>query len=304
MIDDQLGVVEVEPNWTGRVTLTPETDWYGVTYITFFVNDSEYNVTSNNVTLNVSYAEMPTDIIIQRGGGGGGVIEGAKIASLTITVSGTGEIQSYNKTTLTVTLENTGEVALNGVNVSSFVKESDEIHLDLSREYVSQIGIGESVDTSLTITSYNLTKNSYEIRITGSVTDPDFDQSTTIYIKTLFNETKLEKKIQLAKDLFQDNPECLDLTELILAAEEELGKNNLEKAKELTETALENCRDIIRYTNVTRLQKITPEMERVPVNEIIIVLLIIALFTILAYLWLERREEAKTYRKMRKKHGA
>jgi hypothetical protein len=102
------------------------------------------------------------------------------------------------------------------------------------------------------------------------------------------------------ENLFEENPECLDLTELILEAEKELGKRNLDKAKELTETALENCRDLIRYkANMT--QPIVPQRESIPVTEMIIVLIIIGLFTILAYYVISRRSEKKIRSKRREK---
>ena len=294
MIDSQTGVITIPAeNWTGsgRVTLTPQTDWYGTDYIVFTVSDGEFNVTSNNVTLNVSYTETPTETIVQQTTGGGGAVSQTqtKIASLTITTSPLDRVSSYTTTTTTITLENTGEVALNGITISSFVNETEDISLELSREYVSQLGVGESVDSNLTITTHELTKNAYEIKITGSVNSPKFNQSAVIYLRPLLNETKIEEKIQLARDLFQDNPECLDLTELIIEAERELGGNNLERARELTETALKNCRDIIKYTNMTR-RKVTPEAEEIPIKEVMIALLSIALATILVYLWLEKRE--------------
>jgi hypothetical protein len=301
LVDSQVSPVTIPGiNWTGKasVTLAPQTDWYGIDYITFFVNDSEFAATSNNVTLNVSYTETQTQTVMQQGGGGGagGGVAGTKIASLTITVSPFERIVSYNKTSATVTLKNTGEVPLSGINVDAYVKESDEITLGLSQKYVSQLGVGESAATTLTMTTYQLTKESYEIKITGSVKDPKFNQSTTIYIKPIFNETRLEEKLKFVKDLFQDNPECIDLMELIIQAEKEVRGNNIAKAEELTEAALDNCRDIIRYSNATKY-KVTPETEQIPLNEIIIALLAITLFAIVAYLLIERRATSKKVKK-------
>jgi len=302
LIDDQTGNVTIPPgNWSGKatVTLTPQTDWYGVENITFFVNDSQYQVASNTITLNVSYTETQTQTIVQQvggGGGGAGAATGTKIASLTITVSPMRNVQSYNTTSANVTLKNTGDVALNGIHIDPYVRETDEMSATLSGRYIGQLAKGESINTTLTITTYKLTKDSYEVKLTGSVTEPKFNQSTTIYIRPIFNETKLEEKIQLAKDLFQDNPECIDLMELIIQAEKALGINNLEKATTLTQEALDNCRDIISYANLTK-RKVTPETEKIPVNEMIIAMLSIALVTILAYAWLERRAETKKEKK-------
>ncbi len=295
LIDGQTGPVNLTPaNWTGKgvVTLTPDTDWYGLEYVVFTVNDSEFSTTSNNISLNVSLVEQEPEIQIITETRTRMVPSQARVASLTITVSPMERIGSYNETSANVTLENTGEVTLNGVNITAYVNESDEVSLDLSRVYVSQLGIGDKVNTTLTITTYELTKETYEIKVTGIVRNPSFNQSSTIYLRPIYGRTKIQDRISLAKDLFQDNPECLDLTELILEAERELGEDNIDRARELTESALENCRDIIKYTNLTK-RKITPEMERIPINEIMIVFLSIALVSILVYLLLERRAEAR-----------
>lgn len=291
-VGGQSSPATVVPNWTGGLTFVPEYDWYGIEYIIFTVNDSEYNVSSNNITLNVSYSEKETETIVQQVGGGGYTTTETKIASLTITVSPLGRVGSYNQTSVKVTFENTGEVTLKDINIMSYVNESKEISLDFTMRNVSQLSVGENASSNLTITTHELTKGNYEIKITGAVTNPKFSQSTTIYLRPLFNQTRLRERMQLTKDLFQDNPECLDLTELIFEAERELSQDNLERASELTETALENCRDIIKYTNATK-RKITPGLENIPINEIMIALLAIALFSILAYLLIERRAEIK-----------
>lgn len=296
LVDDQGGdnVTVDAANWSGsgRVTLTPETDWYGSEVIVFTVSDHEFNASSGNVTLNVSYSEPPTETIIQQIEGGGGTSIQEQIASLTITTSPIEAIGSMNETETEVMLENTGDVALNAVNVTTYVNEIDEVGLSLDREYFSQIAVGENVTTNLTIETGELTKETYEIKITGMVTRPRFNQSSTIYLRSIHGVARVKDRIKLAKDLFQDNPECLDLTELILEAERELGENNMEKARELTEKALDNCRDIIKYTNATK-KRITAGAEEVPVKEILIAFLSISLVTILVYIWMESRSGGK-----------
>ncbi|MCK5023075.1 MAG: cadherin repeat domain-containing protein, partial [Candidatus Aenigmarchaeota archaeon] len=303
LIDEQTGTRTLNASqWSGSgaVSLTPTTDWYGLDYIIFTVTDSEFNVSTNNITLNVSQTDVPTETVIQQVYSSGGSIGSeAKIASLTLTTSPIEMIGSYNTTTTVVTLKNTGEVSLNVINITAYVNETDEVGLELSRIYISQLATGANATTNLTINTEQLTEDMYEIKVTGSVGDPKFNQSTSIYLRTIHGSTKVMDRINLAKDLFQDNPECLDLTELILEAEKKLGENNLQEARVLTETALENCRDIIEYVNSTK-RKVTPEPVVLPINEIIIALLSIALGTILFYLWMENRNEIAAGRRKKK----
>ncbi|MCD6590789.1 MAG: hypothetical protein J7K72_02345, partial [Candidatus Aenigmarchaeota archaeon] len=296
LINNQPCPVTISSNGSAVVTLTPQTDWYGTDYIVFNVSDGEFNASSNNVTLNVTYTETPTQTITQYLPSGGGFAvsqTGARIASLAVSVSNVQPIKPYSTSHATITLENTGDVELTNINLKAELNETDIIPR-LNITHIDKMAIKQRINLDLKIISYNLTKSSYEIKITAAISQPKFNSSTLLYIKSIFNETKLEKKIRFAKDLFQDNPECMELTELIVQAEKELGRNNIEKARKLTDMALENCRDIIRYMNATRFQKVTPEVEKPNMSEIIIALLIISLISILAYMMLEKRAEAKS----------
>jgi len=292
--------VSIDPN-TNIVTLTPEPDWYGIRYIVFTANDSVYEFESNNVTLNVTYVETQTETIVEQVSTGGGTTIETRIASLTITVVSPVIIVPNSQTVVPVIFENTGEVNLNDIAILTETPEKNDFSLLMNANSISLLEVNKNATVEMTIDTYELTKDNYEIRIVGKVTNPAFNQSTVIYLENLFtNETRVEEKLRLVKDLFEENPECLDLTELILEAEKELDKRNIDKAKDLTETALQNCRDLIRYkANMT--QPLVPYRERVPVNEMIIVLIIIGLFTIFAYYVISRRAERKIKRRRKEK---
>ena len=290
--------VSIDPE-TGIVTLTPEPGWYGTEFIIFNVNDSEFWVESNNVTLNVTYVETETQTIVQEISTGTTTTI-TKIASLTITVVSPVKIKSNTKTVIPVDFKNTGEVILTDIAILTETSEKNDFSLSVSPDKIATLDVNKNTTVELTVDAHDLEKERYEIKIIGRVSSPKFNQSTVIYLENIFeNKTKLEEKLQLVKDLFQENPECLDLTELIVEAERELDRRNLERAKELTELALQNCRDLIRYSaNMTR--PVVPRLrEKIPVNEMIIVLLIISLFTIGAYYLISRRVERR--RKERRK---
>jgi hypothetical protein len=146
-----------------------------------------------------------------------------------------------------------------------------------------------------------LKEDSYEVKITGLVTSPLFNQSAIIYLKPVRNITRIEEKIKMVKDLFQENPECLDLTELILEAEKELGEGNMDRARELTQKALDNCRDMIKYyANVSR-QPVVPFAKKLPMSDIIIAFLTIAIITLAVYHFMSRKIEKEVERKRRGK---
>ncbi len=291
-------------NQTHIVTLIPEKDWYGTEYIMFTVTDGEFYVNSNNVTLNVTYAESEKQTITQTvssggGGGGGAATKETKIASLSITTEKMVEMVS-NRTIVPITLENTGEVVLNGIDLYAETDDKNELQLELNRTYISQMDVKEKMKIELAIINKGEpTKEIYIIQFTGSVSDPEFNQTNLIYIRSLpSNRTVVEKTIKFAKDLFQENPECLDLTELIVQAETELKKDNLEKARHLTELAVKNCKDMILYKqNMTRSP--LPQEETYPIKWIVLLVVFVVAGAGFYYYKIERERTRRI--KMEKK---
>ena len=108
----------------------------------------------------------------------------------------------------------------------------------------------ETVSTNAVITTdleENATQN--EITITANVEDPKLEESVKIIIDNVDiykgNRTIVEDKIRFAADLFEQNPECLDLKELLTQAEEALKNKEFKKALALVESAIEACRKIV-----------------------------------------------------------
>lgn len=287
--------VSIDQN-TSVATLTPSPGWYGITYIIFTLNDSEFEIQSNNVTLNVTRVETQTEKVVEETKSGTSTTV-TKIASLTITVISPVKIRSNTKTVVPVDFKNTGETILSDISILAEATDEDDFSISFSTDHIKTLEINKNQTVEMTVNSRNLTKDRYEIKIIGTVSNPKFNQSTIIYLENIFeNRTKLEERIELVKDLFEENPECLDLTELIVQAEKELGRGDIGKARELTETALQNCRDLIKYrANMT--QPVVPSKERLPATEMIIGVIMAGLFTIGAYYAISRRTERKARRR-------
>jgi len=276
------GFITVYIDETSRVHIIPNQNWYGTTWIVFNVSDGEYNVTSNNVTLNVIKVETQQQQQQVSGGGGGATtMTETKAASLSIYIMKFEKLTPYNKTIIPIKLKNTGQVLLNSISLSAKTEETEDIILNLDKTSISQLNVGEETSVQITVTSYNLTKEDYEIKFFAVVSNPSLNQTSVIYLKTIpKNKTEIEEKLKLVKDLFEENPECLDLWELISDAEKELKKENIEKAKELTDLAIKNCMDLISYKS--EIQTV-PTKEQIDYNKMINVFLLLSLFSIIVY---------------------
>jgi len=233
-------------------TFTPASNWWGVTNVTIVANDSGYTVNSNSFKLNITYVPRQVRYVtVSSGGGGSGGSSASLVASLSMTIDPFEIITPKEIVRAPVFLENTGEVALNDINLSA---EADgfDITLDLADEYFESISPSSNASTYLTINITKAKKDRYEIRMLAFVSSPGLNDSATIYIETTpINKTMVDVRIEFVKDLFEENPECMELMELVFEAEQAIEAENLERAKNLTKLAIDNCRDMIKYGQVT-----------------------------------------------------
>jgi len=232
------------------VTFTSATNWWGITNATVTASDSEYDVTSNSFILNVTYVPPQTQYVYVRTSGGGSSGR-SKIAALSMIIDPFVIVEPKKIVKAPIYLVNTGEVALNSINLTAEA-DGNDIALLLADTFFEKMAVGGNASTYMTINTTNAQKDRYEIRINASVSNPKLNETATIYLETTpTNRTEIDIKIEFVKDLFEDNPECMELMELVFEAEEALSGGNNERARNLTKTAIDNCRDLIRYVQVT-----------------------------------------------------
>lgn len=97
----------------------------------------------------------------------------------------------------------------------------------------------------------------------------------------LGNKTIVETELRFVSDLFEKNPECIELKELLTQAEDALEKQEFEKAKSLAKAAVETCRNLIGAVRRTGIERPSPPpiKDRTKlIYNIIIAILLLALF--------------------------
>jgi hypothetical protein len=91
------------------------------------------------------------------------------------------------------------------------------------------------------------------------VASPPLTEAGSLAIKVVPKETiGVEIRIVMVKDMFEENPECMELFGLITRAEESLNAGNMEEAKRLTQLAIDNCQDMIDYARIKGNHTETP----------------------------------------------
>jgi hypothetical protein len=217
------------------------------------------------------------------GGGGGGAISTKEILRyINLELISPSPLSMYSNDTIItpVILRNSGDVTLKNISLYAESNTSD-LSLNLTKSSFDILYVNDKKETSLLIKSHTK-PGRYEITITADVQKPIFSDSVKLYIdlveKGALNRTIIEERIIFAKDLFKENPECLDLQELLSQAEIALKNNEFEKAASLTEAAINGCKDLItsmvRYKPEKFTTKITMRYYIIPLIFVFILFLL------------------------------
>jgi len=231
-------------NETHIVTFTPTLGWYGLEYIQFHANDSIDNVSSNAFFLNVTQAEAtpsPASGSASGGGGGGG---GSRKTPVTIDIIHPGVLTIYEKEFITspIIIRNTNkDMTLRDIKLSA--KGGENLELILSETHINELEPGKEKEVQLFIRG--LGEGFEEIIIEAKVSDPQVTDTVKIFTTIIETPREIEEKIKFVKDLFKENPECLDLNELITKAENDIAAKNYGAALENLNTAISKCKDLI-----------------------------------------------------------
>lgn len=249
-------------NQSHVVTLTPQPSFIGSALIEFYVTDTQYTITSNQVNLTVYAANVtippppvpqpvpvptPTSSSTE-----------TKIASLSVSVPSLVSAKPDTTIVQAVTLKNTGEVDLNLIYLSTKVSSS-QISATYQTPSISILTPGRSTEVNLVVTTGEvLNEPSYEITLFANSSNPRFSESNILYIASVpTNLTKLEVEILFAIDLFEKNSECLELKELIDQARKKQLEGSQQEAEDLIQKAVDSCTSILKQSRVRVPQVIT-----------------------------------------------
>ncbi|MBN1792600.1 hypothetical protein JW826_02860 [Candidatus Woesearchaeota archaeon] len=159
-----------------------------------------------------------------------------------------------NKTVvIPIGIQNTWNSTLTGVrlNVSALPPEID---FQFSEDYFDEIKRGEVRNVTLSVTNYRL-GDDYKIQIMANVTEPETGDSAYVFLNTIEQSQTgkdIQTKVTFAQDLLNENPECLELNELLTKAKEELanGGSN-EEAINIVDGVIEGCKYLVSVSKRT-----------------------------------------------------
>jgi hypothetical protein len=221
----------------------------GVEQITISANDSTVTATATSFPVAFTAASSTTTPVPTPSGGGGSQTK-LKHYSLKLVVPQDVIISNQNYIDIPFIIQNNGQTDLKGINLSSFVRYNDEfsddVKISLGDSYISELKYGQSENFSMRISANTQKSGRYKATIFANVTSPKFSDWGEFFIdlrKT--NETEAEQILIFTEKLVAENPECIELTELLNEAEAAFALGEYSNSLRLATEATEACEDAI-----------------------------------------------------------
>ncbi|MCD4759333.1 DNRLRE domain-containing protein [archaeon] len=214
----------------------------GEDIIIFNATDGLNTTLSNSVKIIVvAAADSPIT-----SGSSGGSSSRTRVASMVINLNS--ERETYNQGDifqLPLTVENTGQRVISAIDIISVSNEVGLI-LSIPNNYIDSLVVGGTFDTILIVDSSNVEADTYVITISAAGQTPQVNASSFFVLDLLGEGGQIKEELLMAQDLFQQNPECLELQELVNQAEVLLAEGKYEEARADIALAIESCKNMIR----------------------------------------------------------
>ncbi|MEA3378510.1 MAG: hypothetical protein U9Q69_02610 [Nanoarchaeota archaeon] len=231
-----------------NMTFTPLPNFFGEVPLVVVANDGNHSRESNEFYLIIDEVSRPAPITITQTQMSSSSQTIIKKPALEIIVPSFLTLSPLAKTLVPVVLNNTGELNLNIIELLAQTNAT-ELALVLSESDFSMLNIGESRTIELEITAGILTPDRYTILLDGYVQSPKLHEQAKIVVdvreKDAALKTQLKEQIQFTRDLFLQNPECVELNELLDQAQQLYALKQYKQGLELVHQANEGCKNFI-----------------------------------------------------------
>ncbi len=203
------------------------------------------NITSNNFTieLDVETEQEPSPTPTPSSGGS----SRTKPVSLKIILPDPVSAYKNDVITLPIKLSNTGEQNLKSINLSYLISKNgsiaEGIRGEFTKHYFENLDKGKQENTTLTIYTNTNELGLYEITINASVESPEYHDWGKIYLTVReANKSEALEKILFTEEFIAENPECIEIKEVVEEAREYYEKEYYSKALEKAREAINSCR--------------------------------------------------------------
>ena len=276
--------VEIDQS-TRKVNLRPLNNFIGSEDIMFTFNDSFASAYSNYIKItyieNSSDSTSPSPLSSGGGGGGGGGVSiqtetkssdsGKKFIGFKLLQPGTPVYYENGTVMSVVRVFNGANETLSGIHLSASASLPGVAPL-LSKDYIETLDTGEE-DKFWVMVDTSTISGAFDIILNGTVDNPVLFDSATIYMSTLqkgqVNKTQINTKIDFVRDLLNQNPECLELNEVLQRASDYVKTGDYAKASQSIDSVIESCKYLIARAEKPAQQKTIIDVWKKEINDLI-----------------------------------
>lgn len=249
---------------TSLITGTVDSDWVltlsasqavtGRMNLTGF--DTNSNATSNNFVVQFV---APTTSTTSESTSSGGSRTIKEPVSLKILMPDPVSAYKNDRIELPITLYNDGSTTLYNIDLSGTIAINetipDDVVVNLSITHFDVLAVGEKKNLTMVIEVNTEKEGLYEITVFADVTSPDYHDWGKMYL-TVKEGENIEEKILFTEEFIAENPECLELQELVEEAKILMNAGQNEAALLKAEEALNACKLAIEQAAIPRITQI------------------------------------------------
>jgi hypothetical protein len=198
-------------------------------------------------------------------------------------------VYAYQKIDIPLKLSNKGKKSFNYLNISSSAfkdgNAASKVRTSLDKSFFASLDSGDEKNMTLTVYFDTNISGDYEIFVNATSKTPKYNDWAKIQVslqKT--NESDVDERLVFTEELIAENPECIELKELLDEAKEDYKRGDVETAMLKSEKIIAECRDSVSQTSLPSL-KLSPPFT---VNEYAIIASLIAIFVGISYYSIKR----------------
>ena len=137
---------------------------------------------------------------------------------------------------------------MNGITLN-VATDNPDLTASLSKSSIVTLNSGSEEQIDLTLINNGLPLGQYEVIVTANVANPLLVDQGKFYvdvIERLYAEkSRVREQISYLKELFNLNPECLELNELLDQVQIKMDNEQFDEALSLANSAIESCKKLV-----------------------------------------------------------
>ena len=272
------------------------------TFINGTIDTNQDNITINLTSLSVfnlveQNVDTTTTTTTSTSGGGGGT--SIQITDLTILQPSPISLFEQETIITPIIVRNNGDKALNGITLT-ITTNDNSLGAVLAETSIATLSAKSEKQIDLTLINSGLTLGQYEVVVTANVENPLLLDEGKIYVDVVerfFTEkTQVREQVNYLDELFNLNPECSELRDLLVQVQASFDNEEFDKALEYANNAIESCKGLVSSSGK---ELVLPKTTGSFSNTIILALEVIGAVFVLMFIYnyYRRRKRIERFKK-------